>query len=109
MVNGADLYRCLAPDYPLYNGEGAVSGQVCVETFPHAVACALVGKHLSAGHKRADRARLLQEAGVATDALTNIDWIDAALCALAAQHLRAGTCKAYGDEAEGFIVVPLSI
>ena len=106
MVNGAELYRCLAPDYPLYNGQGSVSGRVCVETFPHAVACALAGQRLSAGQKRADRARLLQEAGIATDALTNLDWIDAALCALAAQHLKAGTCKAYGDAAEGFIVVP---
>jgi len=39
---------------------------------------------------------------VSTDALTNLDWIDAA------QHLKAGTCKAYGDAAKGFIVVPLS-
>ena len=108
MVNGADLYRCLAPDYPLYNGQRSVSGQVCAETFPHAVACALAGQQLSARQKRADRARLLQAAGVATDALTNMDWIDAALCALAAQHLRADTFTPYGDAAEGFIVVPLS-
>lgn len=106
MVNGAELYRCLAPDYPLYNGQRSVSGQVSVETFPHAVACALAGKQLSARQKRADRARLLREAGVATDALTNMDWIDAALCALAAQYLKAGTFKAYGDAAEGIIVVP---
>ncbi len=102
MVNGADLYRCLAPDYPLYNGQRSGSGQVCVETFPHVVACALAGKQLSAGQNRADRARLLHKAGVSTDALTNLDWIDAA------QHLKAGTCKAYGDAAKGFIVVPLS-
>jgi predicted nuclease with RNAse H fold len=108
MVNGADLYRCLAPDYQLYNGQRSVSGPVCVETFPHAVACALAGQPLSARQKRADRSRLLQEAGIATDALTNIDWIDAALCALAAHHLRTGTFKAYGDAAEGFIVVPHS-
>jgi predicted RNase H-like nuclease len=45
-------------------------------------------------------------AGISTDALKTIDEIDAALCALAAQHVLAGTFKAYGDEAEGFIVVP---
>jgi predicted nuclease with RNAse H fold len=108
MVNGADLYRCLAPDYQLYNGQRSVSGLLCVETFPHAVACALAGKNLSARQKRADHSRLLREAGVGTDALTNMDWIDAAICALAAHHLRAGTCKAYGEPAEGFIVVPQS-
>ena len=108
MVNGADLYRCLAPDYQLYNGQRSVSGLMCVETFPHAVACALARKTLSAKQKRVDRSRLLQEAGVATDALTNMDWIDAALCALAAQHFVTGRFKPYGDAAEGFIVVPQS-
>ena len=106
MVQGADLYRFLAPDYQLYNGQRSVSGQVCFETFPHAVACALAGKTLSAKQKRADRSRLLREVGVSTDALTNIDWIDAALCALAAHHHVMGTVKTYGDVAEGFIVVP---
>ncbi|MBH0205324.1 MAG: DUF429 domain-containing protein [Nitrospira sp.] len=108
MVKGADLYRCLAPDYQLYNGQQSISGQVCVETFPHAVACALARKTLSAGQKKADRSRLLHEAGVSTAALTNLDWIDAALCALAAQHLKAGTFTSYGDAAEGFIVVPIA-
>ncbi len=108
MVQGADLYRCLAPDYRLFEGQRSVSDQVCFETFPHAVACALARKPLSAGQKRADRSRLLREAGVSTDALTNIDWIDAALCALAAHHLVMGTFKTYGDVAEGLIVVPQS-
>jgi predicted nuclease with RNAse H fold len=106
MVQGADLYRCFAPDYQLYNGQRSVSGQICFETFPHAVACALAGKILSAKQQRADRSRLLRKAGVSTEALTNIDWIDAALCALAAHHLVMGTFKKYGDVAEGFIVVP---
>jgi len=106
MVKGAELYRCFARDYPLFDGQPSVAGQICFETFPHAVACALARKRLSAGQKRADRSRLLREAGVSTKALTNIDWIDAALCALAAHHLITGTFQAYGDEAEGFIVIP---
>lgn len=108
MVQGAALYRALASDYPLYNGQRSVSGQVCFETFPQAIACARAGKILSAKQKRADRSRLLREAGVSTEALTNMDWIDAALCALAAHHLVMGTFKTYGDVAEGFIVVPQS-
>ena len=108
MVQGADLYRCLNPDYRLFEGQRSVSDQVCFETFPHAVACALARKPLSAGQKRADRSRLLRKAGVSTEALMNIDWIDAALCALAAHHLVMGTIETYGDVAEGFIVVPQS-
>jgi len=108
MVKGADLYRCLAPDYRLFEGQRSVFGQICFETFPHAVACALARKTLSAGQKRADRSRLLCEAGVSTETLTNIDWIDAALCALAAHRLVMGTFKTYGDVTEGFIVMPQS-
>ena len=91
MVKGADLYRCLDPDYRLFEGQRSASDQICFETFPHAVACALARKTLSAGQKRADRSRLLREAGVSTEALMNMDWIDAALCALAAHHLVMGT------------------
>ncbi|MEQ1846380.1 MAG: DUF429 domain-containing protein, partial [Nitrospira sp.] len=108
MVQGADLYRCLNPDYRLFEGQRSVSGQICFETFPQAIACALAGEILSAKQKRADRSRLLRKAGVSTEALTNIDWIDAALCALAAHHLVMGTIETYGDGAEGFIVVPHS-
>jgi predicted nuclease with RNAse H fold len=108
MVKGADLYRCLQTDYRLFEEQLPRSGQICFETFPHAVACALAKKTLSAGQKRADRSRLLREAGVSMETLTNIDWIDAALCALAAHYLGAGTFTAYGDAAEGFIVVPHS-
>jgi predicted nuclease with RNAse H fold len=106
MVKGTDLYRCLEPSYPLFNGQWQPSSPVCFETFPHAVACALARKTLSAKQKRADRSRLLREAGVSIDSLTNIDQVDAAICALAAHHLLAGTFKAYGDAAEGIIVVP---
>jgi hypothetical protein len=38
--------------------------------------------------------------------LSNIDLVDAALCALAAQALLAGRFQTYGDAREGFIVVP---
>lgn len=108
MVKGADLYRCLAPDYQLFDGQRSMAGQICFETFPHAVACALAKRTLSAEQKRVDRSRLLQKAGISTEALTNMDWIDAALCAFAAHHLGTGRFKPYGDAAEGFIVVPRS-
>ena len=106
MCNVADLYRLLATHYRLYEGRMSESSAVCFETFPQAVACALAGSRLSAKKKRADRRRLLTQAGIAIESLMNIDEVDAALCALTAHRFLAGTVKAYGDTAEGFIVVP---
>jgi predicted nuclease with RNAse H fold len=106
MRNGAALFRLLTPHYPLFDGNNQAWGPVCFETFPHAVACALAKRILPAKQKRTDRPRLLRKAGLSPDALTNIDLVDAALCALTAGHLLAGTFKVYGDAREGFIVVP---
>ena len=109
MLNGARLYQELASEYPLYyDGHSPTTGPFCFETFPQAIACVLSGKRLSAKHKRTDRPRVLREAGIATDALTSIDEIDAALCALAAQQILAGRFKPCGDAAEGFILLPSS-
>lgn len=107
MCNGAELYRLLTPHYQLFDGQHSTSSRVCFETFPHAVACALAKRILPAKQKRTDRPRLLREAGVSLTSLTNIDQVDAALCALTAQYLRAGTFKSYGDAGEGYIVVPI--
>ena len=109
MVNGAELFRLLGPHYRLFDGRSTALSPVCFETFPHAVACALAGKKLCAKDKWLDRRRLLGRAGIATDSLTNIDEVDAALCALTAHHFLAGTFKAYGDDAEGYIVLPSAL
>jgi predicted nuclease with RNAse H fold len=106
MRNGAELFRLLTPHYRLFDGQYSESSPVCFETFPHAVACALARTILPAKQKGTDRSRLLRDAGLSLDSLTNIDIVDAALCALTAQHLVAGTIKTYGDVEEGFIVVP---
>ena len=106
MINGAELFRLLEAHYPLFDGGNATSGPVCFETFPQAVACALAGKVVSAKRKSAVRRELLRKAGIDTVPLTNIDTVDAALCALAAHSLLAGSYKTYGDATEGFVVVP---
>lgn len=106
MINGAELFRLLEVHYPLFDGNNAISGPVCFETFPQAVACALAGKVVSAKRKRVVRRELLRGAGIATAPLTNIDTVDAALCALVAHSLLAGSYKTYGDAAEGLIVAP---
>lgn len=104
--NGLRLYAALAPDYPLHGGGPVRTPRMC-ETFPQAVACHLAGRKVSARHKSPVRRRILHEAGYDPSGLSNIDWIDAALCAIAAESLVAGGCQAFGDPADGLIVVPL--
>ncbi len=106
MLEGAALYRALEPHFPLYDGTAASARRCCVETFPHAIACALAGRILRAGDKRRDRAQLLSRAGIDTDTLTTIDALDAALCALAAHQLARDAHRAYGECLDGFIIVP---
>ena len=105
MVEGANLYRLLERRYSLFDGN-LPTGRVCIETYPHAAACALAGAVISAKRKSSVRRKLIREARLDDKALSNIDYIDAALCALSAQSLLQGKYLAYGDASEGFIVVP---
>ena len=96
MVNGAALYVELEKAFPLFDG-GAWQRPVCFETFPQAVACALAGRVLAAKAKRFERKAVLEKQGIKTAALTSIDYVDAALCALTARHLVDGAVKTYGE------------
>ncbi len=106
MVNGAGLYRTLEPDYPLFAGDRDPSGRASFETFPQAVVCALAEKIVPAKRKSVVRRELLGKAGIDLSPLTNMDTVDAALCALAAHYFLAGSIKAYGDARDGLIIVP---
>jgi len=111
MLQGEALYRELEASHPLLSGLPApglqASDTACFETFPHAIAWHLRGGNADARQKRPQRRALLEQAGVDTAALTSIDWIDAALCALAAHQLASGQpSRAYGEPASGLIVVP---
>jgi hypothetical protein len=109
MLNGEALFRTLASSHPLCTALPLAQGQTCCcfETFPHAISCALTGSLVAAQHKRTIRRALLAQAGLFTAACSNIDWIDATLCALAAHHLAAKQpCTAYGDATTGLIIVP---
>ena len=90
MLWGAELYRELDSTHELYVGVVKIGARkVCFETFPHAVACHLEGRVLSAKQKRRERPELLwRRGGVSTDELTNADWVDAGLCALTAHYYR---------------------
>lgn len=103
--NGQALYRLLGKSHSLFNGDSGTA-RLCVETFPQTVACALAGRYLPARKKCTNRRAVLEKWGVETRMLKNIDFIDAALCAVAALYLHNGKFDRYGDARDGYIVVP---
>ena len=109
MFNGEKSFAALSAHYVLFNGTfGGLCRPLCFETFPQAIAGRLAGKSVSAKQKGRVRRELLQRAGLDIGALTNIDKVDAALCALAAHRFLLGDFKPYGESATGFIIVPAS-
>nr|WP_286192975.1 MULTISPECIES: DUF429 domain-containing protein [unclassified Synechococcus] len=106
MLQGEALYQALEVSHPLV-ARLPINGPCCFETFPHAITWHLRGGEAQASQKRTQRRELLQREGIDLAALNSIDWIDAALCALTAQHAAAGgPCMAYGEPGTGWIVVP---
>jgi len=108
VFSGEAVYRALGnAGYPLFDGKR--SGQrICLETFPHAIVCALIGKTISAKPKSSSRRKVLTDLGYEVQSLSNIDFIDAALCAVAAREHAQGRTRTFGNSSEGFIVVPAS-
>ncbi len=64
---------------------------------------------MPARKKSVRRRELLRNAGIDTSDLTNIDTVDAALCALTARYFLSGNVKTYGDDGEEFFVIPAII
>lgn len=105
VLNGEKLYASLMCHYPLFDGKRR-KGPVCFETFPHAIACAFAGELVSARPKATKRRRLLSQLGYDPSSLPNIDFVDAALCAVVAEEFRWDRTRQFGGLGEGFIVVP---
>ena len=106
MLQGEALFQALEPTHPLLSSL-PIAGLACFETFPHAITWHLRGGHATAAQKQAQRRGLLEQAGIDPTPFTRIDWIDAALCALAAHQAAAGMpCAVYGEVETGLIVVP---
>lgn len=107
MLAGAELFARLEVTHRLFDGSAvATTERVCFETFPQAVACALAGKVVSAKQKRTIRRELLRQTGLDTSRFTNIDLIDAALCAVTAHRFVLGAIEWVGDAESGVIAVP---
>lgn len=114
MLRGEALYRALEPSHPLATGLPSPGQSCCFETFPHAITCqlhrALGLGPAAASRKRFERRALLMGCGVACDQLSSIDWLDAALCALAAdQAAQGGPCRIYGEVSSGLVIVPTDL
>jgi predicted nuclease with RNAse H fold len=105
VFNGETLYQRLLTHYRLFDGTRQ-HGKVVLETFPHAVVCALAGRVIPARPKAITRRRILREQGYDDGLLANIDFVDAALCAVTAERFLLGCTRSFGDREEGFIVVP---
>ncbi len=105
MLNGETLFTALRKHFPLFIGRRQAK-RVCFETFPHAIVCALSGRIVPAHPKTSVRREVLKNLGLDITLLTNIDLVDAALCAVTADAFSRGDVKLYGDTKEGYVVVP---
>jgi predicted nuclease with RNAse H fold len=105
VFNGKRLYTHLRKNYPLFKGDPEKK-PTCIETFPHAIVCAMAGRVIPAKPKAKVRRTALQDRGYDDRSLPNIDFVDAALCAVAANEFRMGNHQLFGNPQEGFIVVP---
>lgn len=107
MLQGAKLYQALETTYPLITEVPQPGTRCCFETYPHAITWYLRGGNANATEKRSQRRALLKQAGVDLTKLTNIDLIDAGLCAFTAHQAATGrNLKAFGDNDTGRIFVP---
>jgi len=105
MLNGEKLFQALLAHFSLYTGARGAK-PVCFETFPHAIVCALKGRIVPAHPKTSVRREVLRKLGLDISSLTNIDFVDAALCTVAADAFRRDQFTAFGDANEGYVVVP---
>jgi predicted RNase H-like nuclease len=95
----------LRPHFPLWTS--SATPPFSFETFPHAATCALLGRVARGRDKAVDRLAVLRGAGIRLpEQRLSQDDVDAALCALAAKLVASGDMQAFGQQQEGFIVIP---
>lgn len=99
------LYAALRAEFPLFTGK-VTDGRFCFETYPYLVSCGLADRRLEAKNKRRDRRDIVRIAGVNDQTLTNGDYLDAAICAMAACSVAIDYATMCGNPEEGFILAP---
>jgi len=103
------FYDWMPSGFAMFSGAAAYP---TLETFPHAAAIALRGRHPDTGllrrptEKRAWRVAALDDAGIDHSALRTIDEIDAALCAVTGLRWLHGTAVVLGDPLDGAVTLP---
>jgi predicted nuclease with RNAse H fold len=107
VFNGHRLYTQLrSSGYHIYDGK-VTQGKIYFETFPHAIFCYLHGEVRPAKPKLSNRCGLLRDPKYGLSQIPNqIDFVDAALCAVAAEAFCKGRTWALGGPEEGLIVIP---
>jgi len=109
VLRGEALYQALQRfGVPIARDEQALARSCCFESFPHGITVALSPEiEVKAALKLEQRSALLERFGLALDGLSGIDWIDAAVCALAAQRIAQSPAAAiYGEPEGGLLVLP---
>lgn len=107
MLAGETLYAVLkSSGFSFLTSKSSKPKRLMFETFPHAVVCALRGEVVPANNKATVRRAVLADHGIVDRNLTNIDLVDAALCALTAHHVLTRQWRGYGNIETGLIVVP---
>ncbi|MHA3960665.1 DUF429 domain-containing protein [Synechococcus sp. LTW-G] len=109
VLRGEALYQALQRyRVPIARDAQALQGRCSFESFPHGITVALSPQiEVKAAFKLEQRSALLERFGVSLSGLSSIDWIDAAVCALAAQHIAKGAeAEIYGEPEGGLLVLP---
>ena len=106
------FYGWMLTGFAMFAG---AQGYVTLETFPHAIAIALLGRRPERGLLRDPRAKrewrlaALDAARVDTADLRTLDEVDAALCAVTGRAHLAGDAVALGSPAEGVLTLPRAL
>jgi predicted RNase H-like nuclease len=109
VLRGEALYQALQRyRVPIARDAQALQGRCSFESFPHGITVALSPQiEVKAAFKLEQRSALLERFGVSLSGLSSIDWIDAAVCALAGQHIAKGAeAEIYGEPEGGLLVLP---
>jgi len=107
VFNGELLFQKLK--FPLFMGK-KIQSPCVIETFPHGVHLSFwdgpPSPNSNQSKSMARRITLEEKAQYETSSLSNIDFIDAALCAVSADYFSRGQYIAFGSNDEGYIVLP---
>ena len=106
MFQGEAAFAAATPTHPHFGGGNSVRGHT-IEVFPNATTIALTGRPNPKGiSKNRWRRQLLGGQGIDPTQFTNIDHVDAALCALTGLLALDAGFQAYGDPTGGYLVAP---